>query len=106
MGKYILRKKIAKHINGQFSKRGGVEGHATSDSDSMLDGFGKLNETAPFRTKLHESDDRALFYIKKYSGHEMKGRTVTKQKFRVWYGTACMHENVDAIAMVNFYDFF
>lgn len=105
-GQIYIRKKIAKYIDGQFSKWGGVEGRATSDSDSTLDGFGKLKGTAPFRTKLHESDDRTLFYIKKNSGHEMKGRRGTKQKFRVWYGTVCMHENVDTIVMVNFYDFF
>lgn len=84
-----------------------MEGRATTDGDSTLDGFGKLKGTAPFRTKLHESDDRTLFYIKKNSGHEMKARRVTKQKFRVWYGTVCMHDqNVDTIALVNFYDFF
>lgn len=63
-GQIYIRKKIAKYIDGQFSKWGGVEGRATSDSDSTLDGFGKLKGMAPFRTKLHESDDRTLFYIK------------------------------------------
>lgn len=51
-------------INGQFSPLECVAARTTWDSDSVIEGLGKLNETWPFKTKLMRVTDTAsLIYF-------------------------------------------
>lgn len=56
------KKKRKKEINGQFYTGSGVEGHTTSDSDSIVDDtLRKLNETRPFKDKSNDNDSALCF---------------------------------------------